>query len=47
LARLRADQGLRDHPADRIVTSFFTSVYVTRLMTSVWLRRSRPKLLPL
>jgi preprotein translocase subunit SecD len=30
-----------------IVTSFFTSVYVTRLMTSVWLRRSRPKLLPL
>jgi len=30
-----------------VVTSFFTSVYVTRLMTSVWLRRSRPKLLPL
>jgi protein-export membrane protein SecD len=30
-----------------IATSFFTSVYVTRLMTSVWLRRTRPKLLPL
>jgi preprotein translocase subunit SecD len=30
-----------------VVTSFFTSVYVTRLMTSVWLRRWRPKLLPL
>jgi protein-export membrane protein SecD len=30
-----------------VVTSFFTSVYVTRLMTSLWLRRSRPKLLPL
>jgi protein-export membrane protein SecD len=30
-----------------IVTSFFTSVYVTRLITSVWLRRTRPKLLPL
>jgi protein-export membrane protein SecD len=30
-----------------VITSFFTSVYVTRLMTSVWLRRSRPKLLPL
>jgi protein-export membrane protein SecD len=30
-----------------VVTSFFTSVYVTRLMTSVWLRRARPKLLPL
>jgi len=30
-----------------VVTSFFTSVYVTRLMTSVWLRRTRPKLLPL
>ena len=30
-----------------VVTSFFTSVYVTRLMTSVWLRRSRPKQLPL
>jgi preprotein translocase subunit SecD len=30
-----------------IATSFFTSVYVTRLMTSIWLRRTRPKLLPL
>jgi preprotein translocase subunit SecD len=30
-----------------VVTSFFTSVYVTRLMTSVWLRRARPKQLPL
>jgi protein-export membrane protein SecD len=30
-----------------IATSFFTSVYVTRLMTSVWLRRTKPKLLPL
>ena len=30
-----------------IATSFFTSVYVTRLMTSLWLRRTRPKLLPL
>jgi len=30
-----------------IATSFFTSVYVTRLMTSVWLRRTRPKQLPL
>jgi len=40
-------KGFAITPADRIVTSFFTSVYVTRLMTSVWLRRSRPKLLPL
>jgi protein-export membrane protein SecD len=30
-----------------VLTSFFTSVYVTRLMTSVWLRRARPKQLPL
>jgi preprotein translocase subunit SecD len=30
-----------------VITSFFTSVYVTRLMTSVWLRRARPKALPL
>jgi protein-export membrane protein SecD len=30
-----------------IATSFFTSVFVTRLMTSMWLRRTRPKLLPL
>ena len=30
-----------------VATSFFTSVFVTRLMTSVWLRRARPKLLPL
>jgi protein-export membrane protein SecD len=30
-----------------IVTSVFTSVWVTRLMTSVWLRRTRPKQLPL
>jgi len=30
-----------------VVTSFFTSVFVTRLMTSVWLRRARPKQLPL
>jgi protein-export membrane protein SecD len=30
-----------------IVTSFFTSVYVTRLITSFWLRRTRPKMLPL
>jgi protein-export membrane protein SecD len=30
-----------------IATSFFTSVFVTRLMTSMWLRRRRPKLLPL
>ncbi|WP_395017575.1 protein translocase subunit SecD [Dongia sp.] len=30
-----------------VVTSFFTSVYVTRLMTSLWLRRARPKALPL
>jgi preprotein translocase subunit SecD len=30
-----------------IVTSVFTSVWVTRLMTSIWLRRTRPKQLPL
>jgi protein-export membrane protein SecD len=30
-----------------IATSFFTSVFVTRLITSMWLRRTRPKLLPL
>ncbi|HWU00192.1 MAG TPA: protein translocase subunit SecD, partial [Terriglobales bacterium] len=30
-----------------IVTSIFTSIWVTRLMTSVWLRRARPKALPL
>jgi preprotein translocase subunit SecD len=30
-----------------VLTSFFTSVYVTRLMTSIWLRRARPKALPL
>jgi preprotein translocase subunit SecD len=30
-----------------VLTSFFTSVYVTRLITSVWLRRARPKQLPL
>jgi protein-export membrane protein SecD len=30
-----------------VVTSFFTSVYVTRLLTSLWLRRARPKALPL
>jgi protein-export membrane protein SecD len=30
-----------------IVTSIFTSIWVTRLMTSIWLRRTRPKALPL
>jgi protein-export membrane protein SecD len=30
-----------------IVTSVFTAVVVTRLMTSIWLRRARPKELPL
>lgn len=30
-----------------IVTSMFTSIWVTRLMTSIWLRRTRPKQLPL
>ncbi|HEX9447471.1 MAG TPA: protein translocase subunit SecD, partial [Dongiaceae bacterium] len=30
-----------------IVTSIFTSIWVTRLMTSIWLRRARPKALPL
>ncbi|HEX2582353.1 MAG TPA: protein translocase subunit SecD [Dongiaceae bacterium] len=30
-----------------ILTSVFTAVVVTRLMTSVWLKRARPKLLPL
>jgi protein-export membrane protein SecD len=30
-----------------VLTSYFTSVYVTRLITSLWLRRARPKLLPL
>lgn len=30
-----------------IVSSVFTAVVVTRLMTSIWLRRTRPKALPL
>ena len=30
-----------------IVSSVFTAVVVTRLMTSIWLRRARPKALPL
>ncbi len=30
-----------------ILTSIFTSVWVTRLMTSIWLKRVRPKALPL
>ncbi len=30
-----------------VATSYFTSVYVTRLITSLWLRRTRPKALPL
>ncbi|TDQ80590.1 preprotein translocase subunit SecD/SecD/SecF fusion protein [Dongia mobilis] len=30
-----------------IVTSVFTAVVVTRLITSIWLRRARPKVLPL
>jgi protein-export membrane protein SecD len=30
-----------------VLTSFFTSVYVTRLLTSFWLRHARPKALPL
>lgn len=30
-----------------IVTSVFTAVVVSRLMTAVWLRRARPKVLPL
>jgi len=30
-----------------IITSVFTAVVATRLMTSIWLRRTRPKMLPL
>ena len=30
-----------------IVTSVFTAVMVTRLITVIWLRRARPKALPL
>jgi protein-export membrane protein SecD len=30
-----------------IVTTVFTAVVVTRLITSIWLRRARPKVLPL
>ena len=30
-----------------ILTSVFTAVLVTRLLTSYWLRRARPKELPL
>jgi preprotein translocase subunit SecD len=30
-----------------VATSYFTAVYVTRLITSYWLRHARPKSLPL